>query len=139
MSLHDKYNVDMKLAKDGVWHTLDVDDKGVETRFLLAFASKVNPTYKKQAGEIYKPHTKSMQLGTMPDKVAEQLMTDVFAKHVLIGWENVPDASGKMLKYTYENVIKVMGELPLLRDQLEELAADDEQYRKVILDGTVKN
>lgn len=77
------------------------------TKFKIARAS--NTAYKKTFREKIKPYQNAHDSDTMSDDIAESIMTECFAKTILVGWDNIVDCdTGKDYKYSIQNAILLL-------------------------------
>lgn len=59
------------------------------------------------------------------EKQKTHAMAELYADHILVGWESVKDAKGKKMEYSRENVIKLLTDLdPLFADIIAQCAEE---------------
>lgn len=139
MSLYKTYQTNNELENKGVELLYGVNDDNTEIKFFVARAGKSNKAYQKALEVTFKPHRRSMQLGTLSEDTASKLMLEVFATTVLKGWENVQDENGKEMAFNKENAIKLLTDLPELYDDLSEKANNVANFRDESREEDAKN
>jgi hypothetical protein len=123
MSLYKKFKTDKKAEVEGI--ELDFGDGIV---FKVARAGKSNPAFAEASRKRLKPWLFAIKANTMSDEQANLVMVKVFADSVVLGWEGVKDEAGKELKFTHENVVKLLTDLPDLFDDIKEYAEDKDSF-----------
>ncbi|MCQ8781722.1 hypothetical protein [Mangrovibrevibacter kandeliae] len=71
-----------------------------------------------------KPYTRQIQNGTMDEEVSRQLMAELYAETVIVGWEGVTDREGNPLQFNVENATKLLLDLPELFRDIQGAAQD---------------
>jgi ADP-dependent phosphofructokinase/glucokinase len=66
-------------------------------------------------------------------------MANVWASSVVKGWKNVHDENGKELKFTHENCVKVLIDLPDLFDDIRSQSRDFQQFKERAVKEAEKN
>lgn len=146
MSLSQQFKSDEDKIKKGVPVQYAANpDKTVPT-FFISRASAANKDYQKELRRTFKPHETAMRLKTLSDEKAGELLRDVFAKTVLLGWENVlkSDVTGNKEDIGYcdfnkENAVQLFVSLPDLFDDLNAQANDAALFRDDSLEANAKN
>jgi hypothetical protein len=62
------------------------------------------------------------------DKQRQIAMAELYADHVIIGWENIKDEKGKKMEFSRENVIKLLTDLDALFADIIEQAANEANF-----------
>lgn len=115
------YATDEKLEVEGAWRVLQGD-----ARLLLARSG--NEKYVKKLNELYTLHQQKLDEKTPEaDKLSRDLMNDVLATTILVGWENL-SYKGKLIEYSVENA-KMLLSHSEFRDKVAAMAQDVEAYR----------
>lgn len=133
-SLFSKFKNDPNREQQGV--TLDLGD-GVKIQ--VARAGGANAAFERRLAAVTKPHRKLIQTGLIDKKLADELVAQVYAETVVLGWENVTDEDGTVLDFTVDNVKKVFTALPDLFRLVRETAEDQTLFRADILEGDAGN
>lgn len=97
-----------------------------------------NKKYETVAAAKMKPHRFKMQNGLMDNDLAEQLLKEIYAESVVIGW-NMDGKDGNPLPFTPENVVQVFTDLPDLFKDVQEQASNIALFRKAIEEIEEKN
>ena len=125
---------DLSKAEKGVWADYA---EGIQ----LCIASIDNPEYKKRRAAILKPHQRERRTGSINNETVLDMLKPAIAKHVLVGWKNIEDESGKPLEYSAETALEFLRD-PALSDLyyfVLEIAGEAGMYRRGILEESVKN
>jgi hypothetical protein len=139
MSLYKSFKADSTLEKTGVALLYGTNSKGASIEITIARAGGANKQYSKTLEHKTKPYRRMIQAGTMDQKVGEQIMREVYAETVILGWKNVEDEDGNELEFTKENVVKVLNDLPDLFRDIQEQANSLAVFRQESLDEEAKN
>lgn len=111
--------------------------EGLPIRIRIARAGGRNTEFNKALEKATRPYRKALQAGRVEVATIEALYREVFVDHCILGWENVADATGSVLPYTRDNVLKVLTDLPDLytdlKEQANELSLFREEEREVDL------
>jgi len=135
MSLYKQFKTDPSVERDGV--ILDYGD-GVKIR--IARAGGVNNKAFLRAIEAFaRKHRRQIQLDTLPEDVSRQILREVVATTVVLGWEGVTDEAGNSLPFTKENAIKLFEDLPDLFSDLYAQAQNAALFREDVREADAKN
>lgn len=125
-SLYEKFASDQSAESvDGI--TLDYGEAG---KIIIHRAGGSNQRYKNYAAAKLKPYQRQIQAKTMDEAVTRAVMADVYAKTVIVGWEEVRGRDGELLPFTPENVKQVLIDLPDLFDDIQTAANDASLFRE---------
>lgn len=117
---------------DGIW----VDYKG-GVEFLIARDN--NRKYKKRVNYNYNKYQRLLESKTPEaDKKSDELMIEVMAETILLGWRGPLSIKGVRLEYSRENA-KTLLALPMFREWVMAQARDQEVYKAVQDDENEKN
>ena len=108
---------DRDREKDGAWMEWDED-----TRFLVA--RKTSPRYKAAFSKGYRENERLLSSKTntkRADDIAEELMLNCMAEHLLLDWVGVTDG-GKKLPYSVEAAKFIIEEPDDLRTAIDEFS-----------------
>lgn len=120
--LYKQFATDENLEKSGILLDYGTTEEGKPIRIRIARAGGQNAKFQQTAEIVLKPYRRQLQNETIDPKVLEQLYRVIYARAVVIGWENVTDAEGNELAFTEENVIRVFTDLPDLFKDVREAA-----------------
>ena len=104
-------------SEDGVWV---VFPEGRKFRILRAGGS--NSKYSRAMQQKLKPHRRQIDNGTLDNAVAEDLLMDVYVRHIIKDWEGIHDAEGKTIPYSPEVAKEFFEAVPDLFDDIQRLA-----------------
>lgn len=102
-------------------------------------AGSSNAEYTKLLAALLKPHRYKIQNGVADPKVIREVMAEVYAKTVIVGWENVTDRAGKKIAFNVENCKKLLIDLEALFDDIQEQAEKLSNFRKEQNEEDAKN
>lgn len=141
--LYSQFQTDKELESKGIWiqygTTKNEAGEEVPVRILIARAGGANQPYQKAIEKAVKPYRTAIQNGTIDPELAESIMREVFAKHVVLSWENIKDAAGNPIPYTQECVVQVLKDLPDLYTDLRTQANNMALFRKEVNEADLKN
>lgn len=150
-NLYDLFKMDADLEREGI--TINYGS----IKFQLARAGGSNTTFKKLFQAKAKKYRHQIDNKTMSDDAAELLMAQAYAEAIILGWwsrkedENgkalldkdgeeqwvdtieVPTANGnsmKKVKYSVDECVKLLLDLPDLFADIQQMAGEAGNYRK---------
>ena len=135
MDVLKKHGFDEDLEVNGVWKPLP-EGEGVE----LLVARWQNMAFQTMMMEARAPHQDALRNGDVAtqEKVKREVLIEVCAKTILLGWRGPLTYGGVPLEYSYENAKKVLA-LRGFREEVVILAMEDEAYRLKIEAEEAKN
>lgn len=134
MSFYSLFGTDKNAETEGVWV-----DYGEAGRIKIARAGGSNKAYTSALQKMYKENRHQIETETMPDEVAEKKARDIFVKFVVLDWEGVKDEHGKNMQCTFDNVTKLLVDLPDLYSDLRQQAAKVSNFRAEAMEADAKN
>jgi hypothetical protein len=139
MSLYSQFATDTNQEKDGIFLQYGTNSKGLPVRIKIARAGGSNARFAKILERETKPYRRQIQMETLDEETGQIIQRRVYAKAVILGWENVEDKAGVAIPFTEENVIKVLTDLPDLFIDIRECAAKAALFRSDALESDAKN
>lgn len=139
MSLYKDFETDKKAEEAGVWIDYGPNDDDTIPAFRLARMGKANKKYVKTLEKLTKPYRRQMELGTMGEKLAQELNVSIFADSIVLDWRNVQDKDGNEIEFSRDAVKVLMNDLPDLYADLESHAQRAATFREKELEYDVKN
>ncbi len=142
MGMYDIFETDEDLETTGIW--LDYGD----FRLKVASAGQGNKKYVRYAEKALKPIRRAMQAGAVSNERSLAIMSDIFAKTIVLDWQvKVDDAwksgiegrDGDILPFNYDNVIATFSALPNLFMDIQEQAQSIANFRKAELEDDSGN
>lgn len=133
MGLYKQLKTVPDFETNGVWI-----DYG-EFKIKIARAGGANKNFAKCAEKLSRPYRRAIQTGMISVDKAEEILLQVYAKSVILDWEDVTDENDKKLDFSEENVIKVMTDLPDLFNDIKNQASSPEIFRENIPEQDAKN
>lgn len=100
-------------------------------KFLIAHMS--NLTFQREFSRLQQPYAKKIEKGRLDPAIMQDIMCKAIAKGLLLGWERV-GSKDKEIEYSYENAIKLLKKRPDLRDFVQDVAEDLDNYQKEVED-----
>lgn len=139
MSLYTQFKTNDELERTGIFLEYGTTDDGKPIRILIARAGGSNLAYEKMLEAEVKPYRRQLQNETLDTGVVLRVLKKVFAKTIVLGWENVQDKDGKPLPFTVDNCIKLFDDLPDLFKDIQEQSQRAALFRETILEADSKN
>jgi len=151
MGLAKDYKTDSAKEADGVEVKLSVNDDGTVPTFVLSRMSKSNKRYTKAFELATRPYRRQIELKTLNEKTAEDMLRKVFAETVLLGWSNIQNEMvggaplfahlpvNANIPFNAENALSLFELLPELYDELSAQATDVSLFRAAAVDDEAKN
>jgi hypothetical protein len=114
------------------------DDITGEPTFEVKPATQSNPKYFNALLRSSKSRISRAKKGVIDDTMLKQNRDEdrkLFPRHVIVGWENVMDSSGKEVPFSIENCTEFLEKLPdWLFDKLRDFAASNENFVEEVID-----
>lgn len=85
-------------------------------------AGGANKKYKQVLDQKMAPHRLAFDQGTIEEEVAKRVLVETYAEAIIIGWKGVTDRSGKIMKYSTSNCVKLLTDLPELFKDIQKQA-----------------
>jgi len=133
MGMYDIFETDEDLENSGIW--LDYGD----FRLKIASAGQGNKKYVRYAEKALKPIRRAMQAGAVSNERSMAIMSDIFAKTIVLDWQvkgddgwkpGIEGRNGEVLPFNKEEVQKVFEALPNLFIDVQEQANAISNFRK---------
>ena len=140
MGMYDVFETDEDLETAGIW--LDYGD----FRIRIASAGQGNKKYVKYAEKALKPVRKAMQAGALSNERSISIMSDIYAKTIVLDWEvtdpensdemikGIESRDGSILPVNPENIAATFKALPNLFIDIQEQASSIANFRKAELE-----
>lgn len=142
MGMYDKKETSAELEKSGVW--MDYGDYRVK----IARAGGANRKYLNELQMATKPIKRALDTNSVPPERQKEIMTKVFAKTIVMGWQTFVDGEwkdgietpdGKIGKFSPELVEQTLTALPEVLADIQKDAMDMELYLASLRDEDTKN
>ena len=121
MDLKSHFEMDRTLEEEGVW--FDIGDGG-----RLKIARRGNRRYRDRLRGLTRGKERQLQLNTLPEDVAEDLLCTALASGILLDWEKIEE-NGKKVVYTEQVAADMLRRYPDFRVLVESLSDDMEAYK----------
>lgn len=122
-NLDSMFKSDTSSELEGIW--LEISDT---VRFRVKrFGGKNAGSVKMAMAKYYKPFALVLEKGLLAEEKEREIYTKVFVEASLLGWEGV-ELDGESAPFTFENAIKLLGDLPDLTETLIAYASDVKNY-----------
>jgi hypothetical protein len=135
MSFYETFGTDKDL-ESGKGVDLDYGKDGIIT---IHRAGGSNRKYAQVASAKLKPYSRQIYNKTVDQDVIERVMAEIYAEAVIIGWKDVVGKDGKMLKFTTENVVNLLLNVPELFSDIQKASDDVAIFRKQEMEEDAKN
>lgn len=139
MSLYSQFKTDTDVETQGLWLEYGETDDGKPIRIRIARAGGANKAYTRLMEAKVKPYRRMIQNETIETAVVEKILKEVFAKTVVLGWENVQGPDGKDMPFNEENCIKLFEDLPDLFRDVQEQSQRQALFRAEVRKADGKN
>lgn len=139
MNLYKQFQTSADLEKRGIYLAYGENSAGAPIRFLIARAGGANDAFMKAMEAKVKPLRRQIQNETLELAQIEKLTMEVYCRTVVLGWENVEDANGNPLTFSYENALKLFTDLPDLYKDIQEQAQRSALFRAGLLEADAGN
>ena len=132
VDIFNDFAVNETAALDGVW----VPYRG-DIEFCIA--KNGNKNFRKHAQVVFKKHGRMLeQGGEVAEAKSRELMIELMAKTILIGWKGDVQLKGEALEYSQENAKKLLA-IDGFREWVDTQAKDEAQYKAVKDEEDEKN
>lgn len=120
------------------YEMFETDKTKVEEGVILDFgpfeikisrAGRGNRNFQKIAEKKLQAYEKPIQNKTITEEQMTEVMAEIYADAVILGWKNVKDRQGKPMPYNRANVIKLLMDLPDLFAQIRDYATDLHNFK----------
>ena len=132
-SPYDLFKTDPGIETEGL--TLDYGDFQIR----IARAGGANRGFVRALEAKLKPYRRQLQSETLDDQVAERILREVYADHVILGWRGVTDGEGKAMTFSRANVLRLLTDLPELFRDIQEQAGRIALFRAQELEDAKGN
>lgn len=139
MSLYAKFETDRSLEKQGITLDYGPNSKGKPIEIKIARAGGSNDAYLKRMEAKAKPHRRQIQHETIERTQLENIVKEVYAETVVLGWSGVEDRAGKEMVFSKENCLKLFNDLPDLYADIQEQAQSAALFRISVREEDAKN
>lgn len=133
-SIYDKFGTDKKLEQEGI--VLDYGD-GMELR--IARAGGSNTKFEKALQAKSRKYGLQVKHDLLDADQMRELMREVLAETVVLGWSGMTDEQGNDLPFSKENCIKVFKDLPDLFDDVLEQSRKAALFKATVLEAEAGN
>jgi hypothetical protein len=82
--------------------------------------------------EKMRPYRRRLETNTLDEELANRLLIEVYAKTVIISWENVQDENDEVMEFSYENCVKLLTDLPELFKDIQDQATNASVFKEEI-------
>jgi hypothetical protein len=127
--------------KSTIEYKCDANEDGSIPTFTLARKSPTNDEWAKEFERVTRPYRRLIENGKIPRSKAIELNKQVFCKTLLLGWQNVQDANGASIQFSYETAMELMAhpELQDLYFTLDAECGQDAAFADEAIEGDSKN
>lgn len=139
MSLYKKFETDRSLEKQGITLDYGPNSKGVAIEIQIARAGGSNDAYLKRMEAKAKPHRRQIQHETIERAQLENIVKEVYAETIVLGWSGVEDRDGNDMPFSKDNCLKLFNDLPDLYADIQEQAQSSALFRMTVREGDAKN
>jgi len=113
-NLYEMFSTDPDLEKNGI-----ALEYGKGITIVVARAGGSNQKYQTCVQTKLRPYRAQMQNNVLDPDVANRLLAEAFSETIILAWTGVKDSSGKELKFSKYNVVKLLTDLPELFEDIQ--------------------
>jgi len=118
----DAFGSDEAASTNGIWVSLGGD---AEVRVARLGNPEAQAAYRK----IPRSTRRQIEDSTMSNKQSDEFLASFMSKHIVKGWKNLVDGTpSKDIKFSEENVKKMLLKYRRFRDRIWELSADEDLF-----------
>jgi hypothetical protein len=139
MNLYTQFKSDSNLEKAGILLEYGFDKDGKPITIRIARAGGSNAAFTKRMEAKVKPYRRQIQTETIDTQVVEKLLREVYAETVVLGWDNVSDADGNPMQFSFANCVKLFEDLPDLFKDIQEQSQRSALFRAELLEAAAGN
>lgn len=132
--IYTKFGTDKNLERTGI--VLDYGD-GLEIR--IARAGGSNTRFEKATQQKMRKYSQQLKHDLLEPDQMREVMREVLAETVVLGWEGVTDRQGKALEFTVPNCVQLFKDLPDLFDDVLEQSRKASLFKQQVLEDEAGN
>jgi hypothetical protein len=115
-----------------------------EFRVKIRYAGKENKKYAKCLRTLTAPYERvlnnpDLNIDDATQKILDDVFAEIYARSILVDWEDFTDATGELLPFSEENAKQVLIDLPLFFDEIKTVAGTMQAFREQKLEDESKN
>lgn len=133
-SIYDVLGTDNNLEQNGI--EVDYGDYGT---FTIARSGGANKKYTRLLEAKSRSHRRQIAAGNVDIDLIDNILQQVMASTVVLGWDNVYDRDGKKIKFSYDACIKLFKDLPDLYEFLRDESSIINNFLVLELEEDAKN
>ena len=129
------YKTNPTYEKEGVNFVLVEEDKanGVEEiSMVVRRFNSSNPRVKAAMAAYYKPYTRMIELGTLPQEKSDEITIRLFIDVCLVSWKGIRDESGKEIECNKDNAFSLLKSLPDMFESIWKYANSFESFKEEV-------
>ena len=126
--------IDKTKAEEGVWFKHHM---GFE--FLVARLG--NQKYKDFLAKLARKKGRRLMRGTPDIALAEDLVRQAVARHIVLDWKNIEDEEGALIPHSPEKCLEIISnpEYDILYREILEFAQDEDEFCEKIMEESAGN
>lgn len=137
-SLYGTFGTDPVLAKQGIIVEYELA-KGKKVEFKIKKAGARNQDWKLLYNQLMKPHAEEIEANSITEEDHGKLLSELYAKSVVLGWNGVEDSEGQAVPFTIQNCMELMQFMPELLSNIIADSHDRSNFRHEEMEATAKN
>lgn len=119
------FKTDSKAEKEGIWFEIS-DTAAFKVR---RFGGQNSPRVKAALALKYKPFTRQIEAGTMPQERELKIFAEVFIDSSVVDWRGI-EIDGKEVEFSKEKCLELFTSMPDLFDAIHKYASDLSTYKE---------
>ena len=119
-NVYSRYGSEPSIEEKGVVIDYELEGGG-HFSIKIKRAGARNAEWKKTYNAIMKPQAEAIEAGKLSEAENKVLLAEVWAKSVVMGWDNIKDSDGNEVPFTVQNCFELFSLYP---DLLNDVIAD---------------
>lgn len=133
-NIWDMFATDQKAEAEGIVYNITP-----EISFTLARAGGANARYSKVLAAKMRPYTRQIKDEDIDIDLANDLLIEVFAETVVLGWKGITNAEGEEIPFTVASAVALFKQLPDLFFDVRDYAGKMANFRAQEITDVVGN
>lgn len=132
------FGTDPELEKNGVILRYELEN-GEKVLFKIKRSGVRNSEWRRLYNELMRPREDETLKGEMSEEESKFLLSEIYARSVVVDWKNVKDAEGVDVPFTTESCIELFRFIPDLFQLIIRDSGDKSNFREAQVQQTIKN
>lgn len=139
MSIRRQFATNHEVEINGKKISFAANDDGSIPSFAVARMGGANKKFQEVYAKVWKPHRAAQKAGTVSAEIERENSVMVFVDSCLTGWENVQEDDGAEIKFSRDNAIALLTDLPELLGELQLASTNLDNFLSYQTEVAAKN